>query len=293
MPNQDPLKAYGSADIVWGLVSVPVKLFSPFEDNEIHFNQLHAKCGCRLKQGPMYCPACEMAVPKDEIIKGFEVEEGKYATFTDKDMLKLDSSKEILVREFVSVESIDPLLFQEHYFLAPEKRSERAFQLLLTVLDETINAAIGMYRARGKEHVVAICPYHGGEYLENFADGLILHQLAHANTIRDYRRTGYDPYGPPERRGGKLTPEEITMATALVRSMEVAAFQPEKYKDNLREAMMRLIERKVGEGEIVTAPVVENNPPIDLLAQLQHSDLLAQLQHSLNRVADEEERGSH
>lgn len=255
----DNLKAYGSATIVWGQVTVAVKLYSPFEDNEIHFHQLHAKCGARLKQGPMYCPTCEGAIPKDEINKGYEYEKGKYVALVEEERVKLEASKAIVISEFAPVESVDPLFFQGHYFLAPEEGAERAFALFVLALQRRINyAALGEYRARGKGRVVAICPYLEG--------GLVLHQLAYAGTIRSYRRTGYTP-------SCTLSSREIQLASQLVKSLEVATFRPEEWNDTARHETLRLIEQKVVTGEVVTKaekPAPER-PPTDLMEQLKAS----------------------
>ena len=254
----DNLKAYGSATITWGKVIVAVKLYSPFEDNEIHFNQLHAKCGARLKQGPMYCPACEGAIPKDEIVKGYEYAEGKYVTFTKEETVKLESSKTIVIGEFVPIQTVDPLFFQGHYFLAPEEGAERAFALLAVALQKTNNAALGEYRARGKGCVVAIRPYA--------EDGLILHQLTYADAIHNYRRTGYT-------RSCTLSPKEIQLAVQLVESLETESIRLEEYRNTVREETMRLIEQKVAAGEVVTEAEkpAPKRPPADLMEQLKAS----------------------
>src|SRR5690348_9075662 len=172
-----PAHSIGSATISFGLVSVPIKMFSAGESSAaISFNWLHKKDGSRLKQ-QYVCAKDGEKVEKDEMVKGYEFTKGQYVIFAPEELKALEekASNAIEIQEFVPAKQVDRVYVEKSYFLGPDKGGERAFRLLAEALKQTGRVAVGQYAARGKQYVVSVRPEK---------DGLVIEQLRYANEVR-------------------------------------------------------------------------------------------------------------
>lgn len=249
--------AVASATITFGLVSIPVKLYSSTRPAEgVHFNLLHAKDGSRLRQ-EYVCVAEGEVVPRDEIVKGYEFAKDEYVTFT-KDELKAieeESTREARIEAFLPLGAIDPVFYQKSYYLAPDRGAAKTYALLRKALVRSQRVAIGRYAARGKDYVVLI---------RAIADGLAMQQLFHAQEMRGLRDLEI-----PEVQVGAA---ELKLARQLIDQLATDRFDAARYRDEVRERIEAAVRRKV-EGEEIT---IAQRPTtgaqvIDLMEALRRS----------------------
>ena len=247
----------GSATLSFGLVSVPVKMFSTGEASAaVSFNWLHKKDGARLKQ-QYVCSKDGAKVEKDEMVKGYEFTKGQYVIFTPEELKALEEkgTGAIEIAEFVPAPQVDRVYLEKAYFLGPDKGGERAYRLLAEALKQTGRVAVGQYAARGKQYLVSVRPE---------ANGLVMEQLHYSNevrTIADVPIPKIDVKKP-----------ELQLAVQLVEQTSSDAFHPDKYEDNVRKRVLEQIQRKV-EGEEITEEPTEapKTQIIDLMAALKAS----------------------
>jgi DNA end-binding protein Ku len=257
----------GTATISFGLVAIPVRLFTTSESgSSIHFNWLH-DCGSRVKQ-QYWCPKDERVVQRDELVKGYEFAKGQYVKFTPEEIkaLEEEGSETIDITEFLPIEKIDPLYFEKAYYVGPDKGGDKPYRLLAEAMRKTKRAAIATWAARGKQYLVLIRP---------FEDGLMLQQLRYAEEIKSFEEV--------ERGKGDVKPTELNLAVQLVDQISADAFHPERYHDAVKTRVEAAIRRKV-EGEETIA--VESTAP----AAAQIIDLMEALKASLDG-GDGERRG--
>ena len=236
-----PPHALGSATISFGLVSVPIKLFSTSESkSSISFNWLHTKCGSRLKQ-QYWCPKEEVVVTKDEMIKGYEFSKGQYVTFAPEELKALDekATNSIDISEFVPLAAVDRIYLERAYFLGPDKGGERAYRLLLEALKETGRAALGQYAVRGQQYLTLIRPMD---------DHLVMEQLHYADELKSAAEV--------PSADTKVKPAELTLAKQLIEQTSTEEFRPEQYKDTVRDRVLEAIQSKV-EGKDITEEPAE------------------------------------
>jgi DNA end-binding protein Ku len=236
-----PPHALGSATISFGLVSVPIKLFSTSESKaSISFNWLHTKCGSRLKQ-QYWCPQEEVAVTKDEMIKGYEFSKGQYVTFAPEELKALDekATNSIDISEFVPLAAVDRIYLERAYFLGPDKGGERAYRLLLEALTETGRAALGQYAVRGQQYLALIRPMD---------DHLVMEQLHYADELKSAAEV--------PTADTKVKPAELNLAKQLIEQTSTEEFRPEQYKDTVRDLVLEAIQSKV-EGKDITEEPAE------------------------------------
>ena len=247
----------GSATLSFGLVSVPVKMFSTGEASAaISFNWLHKKDGARLKQ-QYVCSKDGDKVEKDEMVKGYEFSKGQYVIFTPDELKALEekSTNAIEVAEFVPAKQVDRVFVEKSYFLGPDKGGERAYRLLAEALKQTGRVAVGQYAARGKQYVVSVRPEAGG---------LVMEQLRYANEVR---RIDDVPIPKVD-----LKKPELQLAVQLVEQASSEAFTPENYEDNVRKRVLEQIQRKVEGKEITEEPAeAPKTQIIDLMEALKAS----------------------
>ena len=247
----------GSATLSFGLVSVPVKMFSTGEASAaISFNWLHKKDGARLKQ-QYVCSKDGDKVEKDEMVKGYEFSKGQYVIFSPEELKALEekSTNAIEVAEFVPAKQVDRVFVEKSYFLGPDKGGERAYRLLAEALKQTGRVAVGQYAARGKQYVVSVRPEK---------DGLVMEQLRYANEVR---RIDEVPIAKVD-----LKKPELTLAVQLVDQASSEAFKPENYEDNVRKRVLEQIQRKVEGKEITEEPAeAPKTQIIDLMEALKAS----------------------
>jgi DNA end-binding protein Ku len=250
--------AIWTGTISFGLVTVPVRAVSATRSRDVRFNQLEASTGARIR----YRRVSEQSgdeVPNDRIVKGYEVSPGQYVTIDDDEMKQLapKASRTIDIEDFVDLDEIDPVYFEQPYYLAPDPNALKPYRLLVDAMTEGRKVAVGRFVMRAKEHLVAIRPVDGVLCLETmrYADEIV----PVADVI------------PPIEEGDEPSERELTMARQLVESL-TAEFEPGKYHDAYREEVLALIERKAAGEEIVARPEVEETGKVlDLMAALQAS----------------------
>jgi DNA end-binding protein Ku len=252
-----PARSIASATISFGLVSVPVNLFSSSESSaSISFNMLHAKCGSRLKQ--QYICASEGAVvEKDEVTKGYEFAKGQYVRFTPEEIKALDekATNAIDIAEFVPLAAVDRIYLEKVYYLGAGKGGDRAYRLLVAALADTGRAALGQYSARGKQYLVLLRP---------MGNMLVMEQLHYAGELKSA-----DEVPLPDVA---VKDAELALARQLIEQASVDEFRPENYHDTVRERVLEAIQQKV-EGQDITAAPAEapQTKIIDLMDALKAS----------------------
>lgn len=250
-------RAIGTSTIAFGLVSLPVKIYSTGESSrKISFNMIWKERGVRVRQ-QYIDPTDGTVVPRDEIVKGYEFAKDQYVLF-DKEELEVvqaPKSDEIEIVSFVPAETVPRLYFNKAYYLGPDKGGARAYRLLSAALTETDRVAIAKHATRGKQYVVMIRPHE---------DGLLLEQLYYSEEIRSFDEV--------PREEGEVDEAELKLALQLIDQATEEAFDPAAFTDEVREATMELIQKKIDGEEITAAPAEESKGKIiDLMAALKAS----------------------
>jgi DNA end-binding protein Ku len=250
-------RPFASGTIAFGLVTIPVKLYSTGESAAgIQFNMLHRKCGSRLKQ-QYICPVDNEVVGKDDIAKGYEYSKDQYVLFSDQELkaLQPEATNAIEISEFIPIDQIDPVYFEKSWYLGADKGGDRPYRLLAEGMKETGRAALARYVARGKDQLVLVRPYQ---------NGLVMQQLRYSDELRDFSEV---PIGSAE-----VKEPELKLAIQLIEQVATDEFHPENYEDKQRQQVKDLIERKVKGEEITAAPVeAPKAQVIDLMAALKAS----------------------
>jgi DNA end-binding protein Ku len=249
-----------SGAISFGLVNVPVKLYSAVSRKTVRFHQLNAKTGHRIAQKRVDSANGE-EVPFEDIVKGYELTKERYVVITPDELETLDpeKSRTIDIEDFVDLADIDPVYYDHPYYLVPDKGATKAYGLLLNAMEESGKVAVARVVLRSKEHLVAIRPAPGNVLTMEtmlFADEVVppeeLDEL-------------------PEAKDLKASQRELTMAQQLIDSLS-SDFQPEKYRDEYREKVLELIERKAAGEEIAVQPEAPEPKKVpDLMAALEAS----------------------
>ena len=241
----------------FGLVSIPVKLFSAAESSSaVRFNMLHEKCKSRLKQ-QYTCPTDNEIVTRDQMVKGYEFEKGRYVTFTDEEVkaLQEEASRSIEITEFVPASKVDPIYFDGAYYVGPDKGGDKAYALLREAMRKTGRSALAKWAARGKMYLVL---------LRAVEDGLIMQQLHYADEIRPFSEV---PVGD-----GEIKESELDLAIKLIEQIAADTFVPENYEDEVRARIEEAIQAKVDGAEITAEPAEEPKAKIiDLMEALKAS----------------------
>ena len=252
-----PARSIGTATISFGLVSVPVNIYSSAESKaSVSFNMLHKKCGSRLKQ-QYICTKDGETVSRDDTVKGYEYSKDQYVILTPEELKALEekATSVIDVVEFVPLAKIDREYVEKVYYLGPDKGGDRAYRLLSEALKDTEKAALGQYAARGQQHLVLLRPLNGV---------LVMEQLHYADEVRPTTEVPV-----PE---GEVKPQELKLAKQLIEQTSNEEFEPTKYKDTVRERVLEAIQSKV-EGQDITADVKVGGEAkiIDLMEALKAS----------------------
>ena len=258
LPPLMPARSIGTATISFGLVSVPVNIYSSSESKaSVSFNMLHKKCGTRLKQ-QYICPKDNNeVVTRDETVKGYEFAKDQYVVLTPEELKALEekATSTIDVTEFVPLAGVDREYLEKVYYLGPDKGGDRAYRLLAAALKETGRAALGQYAARGQQHLVLLRPLNGV---------LVMEQLHYADEVRPTTEVTIPP--------GEVKDAELKLAKQLIDQTSNEAFEPAKYKDTVRERTLETIQRKI-DGQDITADVTPGTDTkmLDLMEALKAS----------------------
>ncbi|HEY5725469.1 MAG TPA: Ku protein [Methylomirabilota bacterium] len=252
-----PPRPLASATISFGLVSIPIRLYPAAVSRHVSFHLLHAKCGNRIKY-QAWCPHCEEVVERDQLVKGFEVDRSHHVKMSAEELeaLEAEASRDIAIAEFVPLEAVDPVSFDEAYWVGPDKGGAKPYQLLADGLRQAKRVGIARFVMRGKESLVLIRP--GGP-------GLVLHTLYYQDEIRDAGEID---------RGATAKPGEAErkLALRLIEDLAHDEFKPERYKDEYRNRVLEVVKRKAKGKAVAIAPA---RPPkgkvIDLMEALRQS----------------------
>jgi DNA end-binding protein Ku len=242
--------------LTFGLISIPIRLFSAARSERIGLNQLHSVCKTRIRM-PLFCPHCERQVERSEIVKGYEYEKDQYVLFSEDELDKIEpeSARTMEILEFVKVDEIDPLYFDASYYVTPEEEGKKAYQLLLEAMETSGYAAIAKLTMHQREHIVVVRPR---------AKGMTLHTMYYTNEIREVAEYGRTDSGAHPKDAEKK------LATQLIESL-AAPFEPDKYKDQYMESMKNMIEAKRQGHEIAEVAHPKLAPVIDLMDALKKS----------------------
>ena len=242
--------------ISFGMVSIPVKLYSATEEKDVRFNMLHGTDMSRVKQ-KLFCAEEDVEIDRSaEVIKGYEVTPGNYVVMEDEDFEKVpvNTTHTIDITDFVSLEDIDPILYQKTYFLEPEDIGMKPFALLMAALRETNRVAIAKVTLRQKEQLCSLRIYN---------NTIVLETMYYADEVRSTGELSV----PGEDI--EVSDRELTMAKSIV-DMLTGEFDFDQYKDNYREALLEIISRKA-EGQVIEAPVPAAAKITDLTEALRAS----------------------
>jgi DNA end-binding protein Ku len=252
-----PPHSIGSGTISFGLVSIPVRLYSATASGGVSFNLLHAKCGHRIRQ-QQHCPVCNEVVERSGLVKGYEFAKDQYARVTDEELKSVEgeASKVIDIAEFVPLPRVDPIYFEKTYYLGPDKGGEKAYRLLADAMDQTGRVALATFVMRGKESLVLVRPAQGG---------LILHTMYFADEVRDFGEID-------KGQSAKIREGELELALRLIEDLSREEFRPEQYHDAHRERVLELVNQKIEGKEIIAVgPEVQRAQVIDLMDALKQS----------------------
>lgn len=253
------MRAMWRGSISFGLINVPIKMFAATERKNISFRQIHRECGTPIRYAKM-CPHCDRTVEEDEIGRGYEVEKGKFVIIEDRDLAAIpdETTKTIDIIDFVDLKDIDPVYFDNSYYLGPEETGQKAYVLLRRAMEEGGKIAIAKVVIRSKQSLAALRPQ---------GDHLIMETMFYPDEVRD-------PAEIHVLKEVKLHENEIKMAVQLVSSLSTQ-FDPEKYTDDYRKALLDIIRAKA-EGEAVTVQAPRDEKVVDLMEALKASLELAE-----------------
>jgi DNA end-binding protein Ku len=250
-------RSIASLTVSFGLVSIPVKLFSATEaSHAISFNLLHRECGSRLKQQYL-CIKEEVPVPREDMVKGYEFAKDQYVRFTPEELKAVEEAgtHSAEIAEFVPIASIDPVYFDKAYYLAPDKGGAKPYALFARALRESKRCAIGRWGARGKQYIVMIRPVE---------EGLVMQQLLYAGEVRAIKEIDIPK--------GEVKDAELKLAQQLIEQQSSDAFDPSPYVDDVRTRIEAVIQKKVEGQEITMAEEPEGGAQvIDLMEALRAS----------------------
>jgi DNA end-binding protein Ku len=258
-------RSIGSLTISFGMVSIPVKLYSATEASRaISFNLLHKACGSRLKQ-QYFCVKEEVPVAREDMVKGYEFAKDQYVMFSPEELKALEEAgtHSADITEFVPLKTVDPVYFDKAYYLGPDKGGAKPYALLARALRESGRCALGRWAARGKQYIVMIRP------VEDLVEGLVMQQLLYAGEVRSMRDLDIPKTD--------VKPAELKLAQQLIEQQSAEKFDPAAYTDEVRTRIEAAVQKKVEGQEITMAEAPE--------AGAQVIDLMEALRASLGKKA--------
>ena len=265
-----PARSVGTGTVSFGLVSIPVRLYSTSETSGgVRFNMLDPSDNTRVKQ-QLVNPRTGVVVERKETIKGYEFGKGQYVTFSDEEIKELQekASPAIEITEFVPLAEVEPIYFEKSYYLGPEKGGERAYRLLSEAMRKTGRSALAKHAARGKQYLVMLRP---------FASGLLMQQLKYEDELKSFDEV---PLGDET----ELKPGELELAVQLIEQIASDDFKPDQYTDEVRKRLWDAIQSKIDGREIADD---ETEAP-----QAQIIDLMEALKASLSKNGEAEADGA-
>jgi len=240
--------------LTFGLVSFPVRLFSAARGETISFNLLHKPDHSRIKQ-VIYCQAEDKPVPRSELVKGYEYEKDRYVEIDDEEIKKVapKTAKVMEILEFVKADQVDPIYLESSYYVSPDEGGEKPYALLFQALKESQFYALAKIAMHNREHIIVLRPG---------AKGILSHTMYYQDEIRQVDEFRTDT--------SLVKDKELAMAKMLISSLE-ADFEPQKYHDQYRENLHKMIEDKIEGKKVVAAPTEHVAPVIDIMEALKKS----------------------
>lgn len=241
--------------LTFGLVTIPVKLYTATDPKDIRFRLLHKSCLTPI-QNKRFCPHHDQIVEWNDVVRGYEYEKGKFVSLTEEDLesVPLETASTVSVTSFVTLDEINPLFYEKSYYLAPDEGGQKAFRLLHDTMTEATRVAVGKVVIKEKEHLVSVRPHDGA---------LVLSTLYYADEVRAVDDI---PELPVQT---KIHPNEKKMAMQLIEGL-AAEFSPAEYTDDYRQALEKVINAKV-QGEPLEAPARKPEKVVDLMDALRRS----------------------
>ena len=262
--------------LTFGLISMPVRLFSGARGSRVSFHMLHRDDQVRVKQ-QLVCPEEDKVVGRDEIVKGYEYQKGEYVVVEPEEIKKIEpkTAKAMEILEFVKAEDVDPVYFESSYYLMPEEAGRRPYALLVRALEQSDYLGVAKLTMHNREYTVLLRPTHGG---------LMLHTMYYQNEVREVEDFGET--GKIELKEG-----EVKVAHQLIEAL-ATKWQPEKYFDTFEENVKKLIKARL-EGKEVTAVEKPKKPAqvVDLMAALKQSLAQMDKKKGPHRAEETQEEG--
>jgi DNA end-binding protein Ku len=252
-----PARPVASGTISFGLVSIPVKLYTAASSQSVSFNLLHAKCGNRIRQ-QRFCPVCNEVVEREQLVRGYEFAKDQYVRFKEDELeaLEGEASQAIEISEFVPLATVDPIYFEKGYYLGPDKGGEKPYRLLAEAMNKAGKVALAKFIMRGKENLVLVRPA---------MDGLMLHTMYFADEVRNFDEIS-------KGESAKISEAETNLAIRLIDELSSDEFHPEQFEDEYRQRVLELVEQKAqGKQITVAAPQAPRAQVIDLMSALKES----------------------
>lgn len=242
--------------ISFGLVNIPVRMFTATEEKSVRFRQLHNECHTPIRY-KRTCPNCEREIEKDDIVKGYEIEEDRFVILTDEEIeaAKPETQKAIDIVDFVDLSDIDPVYFNKTYYLSPQETGERAYSLLRQAMFDTNKIGIAQFTLRSKQSLAAVRVYD---------ETLVLESIFYPDEVRSVAEI------PGLPKHVSLPDKELNMARQLIEQL-VTPFEPEKYEDEYRQSLLQVIEKKAAGEEVKEAPAEKPHKVVDLMEALKAS----------------------
>jgi DNA end-binding protein Ku len=249
-------RSIGSGTISFGLVSIPIKLFTATSAKSVSFNMLHKTCGSRLKQ-QLVCASEGVVVERTDTVKGFEYQRDQYVKFTEDELKAMEAARTdtLELLEFVPASTVDFLYIEKTYFLGPDKGGDRAYRLLSESLERAKRLAVGRFATRGKDNLVLVRPYK---------KGLILHECYYADEVRSF--DDVDTGGAFE-----FKEIELELADKLIAQLDQPKFEPSRFRDTWADKVHEAVQKKIAGEEVLSAPEAPKAQIIDLLEALKRS----------------------
>ena len=255
--------------LTFGLVTIPVKLYTATDAKDIRFRLLHKSCMTPI-QNKRYCPHHEQIVEWNDVVRAFEYAKGKFVALSDEELesVPLETTGTVSVTSFVTLNEIDPIYYEKSYYLAPDEGGQKAFRLLHDTMEEVTKVAVGKVVIKEKEHLVAVRPYDGA---------LVMSTLFYADEVRAVDQIPEFPIQV------KVHPNEKKMAMQLIEGL-AASFSVAEHRDEYRDALEKIIAARV-EGETVEAPVTRKQEKVvDLMEALRRSLQLTRKEKPVRRA---------
>ncbi len=261
-PRGDKMHTMWKGTISFGLVNIPVKLHSATEDKDVKLRNLHKECKSPVKYEKV-CPVCEKEIGNDDIVKGYEYTKNKFVILEDEDLESIKDEKDdksVEIVDFVKLDEIDPIYFDRSYYLSPDDGGGKAYALLREALKDTEKIGLAKITIRSKEQLSVVRIYH---------NTLVMETIHYPDEVRSFQEV---PNVPEE---ATVVKKELETAKMLIDQL-TASFEPEKYTDDYRTALLDLIQKKKDEEAVSTAK--EPKKPSNV------TDLQDALEKSLNRT---------